>query len=55
MCCPRFATAHSEQELGKKEKDSSLGSSVCVLLALGPVQPRESCEKPEAFDLQSEV
>ena len=42
MCCPRFTTAHSEQELGKKEKGPSLGSSVCVLLGLGPAQPRES-------------
>ena len=42
MCCPRFTTTHSEQELGKKEKGSSLAASVCLLPASGPVQPRGS-------------
>ena len=42
VCCPTFATAHSEQEQGKKEKGSSLASSVCLLPASGPVQPRGS-------------
>lgn len=52
---PGWPTAHSEQELGKEEKESSVRSSVSSLLILGPAHPWESMGwlwEAEAVDLQ---
>ena len=58
VCCPTFATAHSEQEQGRKKRvhlllPLSVSYQLQVLSNHG--DPWDDCERPEASDLQSEV